>query len=143
MVDIVKELRDSQLLVVCGHNKRLALQLSKVNWGAVHIFGLVNNMHEMMGAADVMITKPGGLSIAEALVRELPLIFFNAIPGQETHNIEVLKHYGIGLSGLSLPQMQEVIEEFSRSPQKILEAKQKMRELASPHAVKDIIDLIK
>ena len=59
------------------------------------MLGLVDNMDELMSVADVMVTKPGGLSISEALVKKLPMIFFSAIPGQEANNIKVLKTYEV------------------------------------------------
>ena len=52
-------------------------------------------MDELMSVADVMVTKPGGLSISEALVKKLPMLFFSAIPGQETNNIKVLSTYEV------------------------------------------------
>ncbi|MBZ0166524.1 MAG: hypothetical protein K8I00_06925, partial [Candidatus Omnitrophica bacterium] len=92
--EIIDTLRSFQIVVVCGHNKSLYERLQKKSPAHVKIMGLVDNMHELMAAADVMVSKPGGLSITEALVSRLPLIFFNAIPGQETQNIMVLKEYG-------------------------------------------------
>ena len=70
----------------------------------MHILGLVDNMDELMSVANVMVTKPGGLSIAEALVKKLPMLFFSAIPGQETNNIKVLSTYGLSQGQSSLPK---------------------------------------
>ena len=75
---IIEQLPDFQVVVICGHNKKLVERLRLAAGDNVKVFGLVNNMDEMMGLSDVMITKPGGLSITEALVRGLPMIFFNA-----------------------------------------------------------------
>ena len=56
-------------MVVCGHNRNLFKRLSQKANQLVKVFGLVDNMHELMAVSNVMITKPGGLSINEALVR--------------------------------------------------------------------------
>jgi len=89
-----------------------------------------------------MITKPGGLSISEALVVGLPLIFFSAIPGQETNNIKVLKTFGVGISGLKTYEMAQEIKTFSASQEYLQEAKDKVKKIARPNSVCDIIKLI-
>ena len=95
-----------------------------------------------MAVSDIMITKPGGLSIAEALVTGLPLIFFNAIPGQEENNVRVLKEHGIGMSGLDITGMAAVLHRLRFSSQELQAAKTQTKTLAKPSAVQDIIALI-
>lgn len=141
--EIVNVLEGFQIIVVCGHNKSLYKKLSAEHSNLVNVLGLVDNMHELMAASDAMVTKPGGLSISEALVSQLPLIFFNAIPGQETGNIKVLKAHGIGISGCSINQIGKELEKMKSSKDVFLAALKKTRALARPSAVKDIISLIK
>ena len=141
--DIIDELKGFQIIVVCGHNQKLYQKLSAKNSRLVHVLGLVDNMHELMAVSDVMVTKPGGLSISEALVSQLPLIFFNAIPGQETGNIRVLKTYGIGISGCNIDQIGKRLKEMRTSKDMFLTTLKKTKALARPSAVKDIISLIK
>ena len=107
------------------------------------VFGLVNNMDELMAASDVMVTKPGGLSICEALASHLPLIFFNAIPGQETNNIRVLKEHGVGISGCTIDRIVQNLHEFHFSKEKYAAAVKHVMALARPNALKDIVSLIK
>ncbi len=140
--EIITALNGFQILVVCGHNQHLFKSLSQKKQEFLKVNGLVNNMDELMAAADVMITKPGGLSISEALVSHLPLIFFNAIPGQETHNIEVLKKYSIGLSRCSIVQMVQELKKFQASPELLSAAQNNTQRLARPNAVSEIIALI-
>jgi processive 1,2-diacylglycerol beta-glucosyltransferase len=105
--------------------------------------GLVDNMHELMAVSDVMVTKPGGLSISEALVSHLPLVFFNAIPGQETNNIKVLQTYGIGVSECDAQEIAKRLKKMSASMDNFLFIRKKIRALARPSAVSDIISLLK
>jgi len=100
-------------------------------------------MHELMAVSDAMVTKPGGLSISEALVSRLPLIFFNAIPGQETGNIKVLKKYGVGISGLSVKEIGRKLEILQSSEEELLATRKKIEVVARPCAARDIISLIK
>jgi len=139
--DVVSSLKDVQCLVVCGKNKSLFERLRPKEGELLHIYGLVNNMHELMSAADCLITKPGGLSITEALAKNLPLIFFHSIPGQESNNIKVLKTYGIGIGLCPIPQMVKEIEKWRLSPDLYQLEIQRIELFKRPHAVSDIIKL--
>jgi processive 1,2-diacylglycerol beta-glucosyltransferase len=141
--EIIDELKGFQVIVVCGHNKGLYKKLSEQDSTLVYAKGLVDNMHELMAVSDVMVTKPGGLSISEALVSRLPLIFFSAIPGQETGNVRVLQTYGIGISGCSIEQIGEQLRKMRASKDVFLTTLTRIKELARPSAVSDIISLIK
>ena len=139
---IVDELRDFQVMVVCGHNRKLFERLKAKQRENLHVLGLVDNMHELMAVADCMVTKPGGLSITEALVSQLPLIFFNAIPGQEVNNVKVLKQYGIGISDCPIDQIGAYLRTLAASKDAHRNAVNHTKELARPQAVRDIRTLI-
>lgn len=141
--ELIDALGAYQLLVVCGHNKVLHERLKSRNNERVHILGLVHNMHELMSASDIMVTKPGGLSIAEALVKKLPMIFFSAIPGQETGNINVLKKYNVAQDQGKLIDIVNKLDDLSTHLQHYQDLRQKLEVLSKPNAVKDIISLIK
>ena len=88
---------DTQIVVVTGLNKKLYYQLKRYFYKSprVHIFGYTRNISEIMDSADLLITKPGGLTSAEALVKRLPMIIFNPLPGQEEHNTTYLVEQGV------------------------------------------------
>ncbi|GGI38795.1 diglucosyl diacylglycerol synthase [Mammaliicoccus stepanovicii] len=90
--------KDSQVVMICGNNKSLKSELTQhfKNNKNVLILGYTNNMNEWMAASQLMITKPGGITISEAFSRKVPLIFLNPAPGQELENAEyfALKGYG-------------------------------------------------
>ncbi len=132
-----------QILVVCGHNRGLAERLRGRNYAGAKIFGLVDNMHELMAVSDCMVTKPGGLSIAEALVSQLPMIFFHPIPGQETNNVRVLREYGIGCMPADVPGIAGELRKLKSFRDAHLTALKHTQRLARPAAVRDIISLIK
>jgi 1,2-diacylglycerol 3-beta-galactosyltransferase len=89
-----------QLILVCGRNDELAGKLRAHEWKMpVHIVGFTKEVHKLMRAADFLIGKPGPGSIAEAMVRKLPvLIECNAwtLP-QERYNAEWVKEKGVGI----------------------------------------------
>ncbi len=140
--EILYQIKDFQVAVICGHNKNLYERLKGLGSDSVKILALVNNMDEMMGLADVMITKPGGLSISEALVSNLPMIFFNAIPGQEANNVKVLATYGVGISNCPVPKISLELKHLESSAAEFAQLKERIKSLARPHAVKDIMKII-
>jgi 1,2-diacylglycerol 3-beta-galactosyltransferase len=86
-----------QLVAVGGGDPKLTRQLEQAEWrGTVHTYGLVENMAEMMRAADLIICKAGGLIVSEALASGLPLILFEALPGQEVGNVRYVVESGAG-----------------------------------------------
>lgn len=86
-----------QLMIVCGKNEALQEELTQVAMSlpiTTQVFGFVNNVHELMRAADIMVTKPGGLSSSEALAANCPMMIINPIPGQEQRNSDHLLENG-------------------------------------------------
>ncbi len=136
-------LGDVQMMIIAGFNKELLARLQAKANPLHKVFGFVDNMEELLVASDVMITKPGGLSITEALANDLPLIFFSAIPGQEAGNVRVLAEHGIGLSNKSLPEIAAEIRGFASLPEKLAAARDAAKALSRPRSVADIIERIR
>jgi 1,2-diacylglycerol 3-beta-galactosyltransferase len=89
-----------QLILICGRNEKLAKKFRAESWKfPLHVVGFTKEVHRLMCAADFMIGKPGPGSIAEAMVRHLPvLIECNAwtLP-QERYNAEWVKEKEVGI----------------------------------------------
>jgi 1,2-diacylglycerol 3-beta-galactosyltransferase len=104
MFDITEKLDAAglplQLTLICGRNEALAGKLRARQWNMpVHVVGFTKEVHKLMRAADFLIGKPGPGSIAEAMVRKLPvLIECNSwtLP-QERYNAEWVKEKGVGI----------------------------------------------
>lgn len=89
-----------QLILICGRNEKLAAKFRAESWKlTVHVVGFTKDVHRLMRAADFMIGKPGPGSIAEAMVRHLPvLIECNSwtLP-QERYNAQWVKEKDVGI----------------------------------------------
>jgi len=104
MLDIAERLDAAglplQLILICGRNEALATKLRSRKWKMpVHVVGFTKEVHRLMRAADFLIGKPGPGSIAEAMIRKLPvLIECNAwtLP-QERYNAEWVKEKNVGI----------------------------------------------
>jgi processive 1,2-diacylglycerol beta-glucosyltransferase len=99
VAEIMSELNNApghfQTLVVAGRNEKLRSKLaSQDHKHPTHVLGFSSNMHELMAIADLIITKPGGLTASEALAMGKPLFILNPIPGQEAANSDFLLERG-------------------------------------------------
>jgi processive 1,2-diacylglycerol beta-glucosyltransferase len=84
-----------QTLIVAGRNEKLRRELATHNRRhPTHVLRFATNMHELMAVADLIITKPGGLTSSEALAMGRPLFILNPIPGQEAANSDFLLEHG-------------------------------------------------
>lgn len=139
IINLLKE--DMQLLVVCGRNKKLFAELKKINAPNLKIFGLVNNVYELMSVSDLIITKPGGLTTSEALSKELPMIFFSIIPGQEAANAKFIESYGAGIIVEDVNKLKDIVLSLKHSANKLEQYKNNARRLAHPDAAAKIMDV--
>ena len=87
--------REFQTVVVCGRNEELRRDLAAHDSKhPTRVLGFASNMHELMTVADLIITKPGGLTSSEALALGKPLFILDPIPGQEAANSDFLLERG-------------------------------------------------
>lgn len=90
-----------QMVVICGNNQAAQTSLSppQTNWGSdieVNVKGFVNNMDEFMRASDILVTKAGPGTIAEASICGLPCVLSSFLPGQEEGNVPYVVENGFG-----------------------------------------------
>lgn len=86
-----------QLAAVAGGDQETEQELRATEWkGVTHVYGMVKNLPEMMHAADFIVCKAGGLIVSEALACGLPLILYEALPGQEIGNLQYVVDNGAG-----------------------------------------------
>jgi len=133
-----------QLLVVSGHNERLRRKMAAVSWRKrVHLFGFVERVWELMGASDLLLTKAGPQTICEGLNVRLPVLVFDALPGQEADNADYVVSHGAGLFITSPESLAATLQELLGSEQgRLEEMRAQVQELAKPQAALDTAQLI-
>jgi len=95
LIELDKVSRPFQSIVVAGRNEELRRTLAAHDRKhPTHVLGFTTNMHELMAVADLIITKPGGLTTSEALAMGRPLLILDPIPGQEAANSDFLLENG-------------------------------------------------
>ena len=89
--------------------RRLAETAESVNF-PVRALPFIENVYDYMHAADILVTKPGGLTSAEALVAQVPLVLCKPLPGQEERNARVLIEAGAAVRTRRVENLPEVVE---------------------------------
>ena len=130
--------RDFQTLVVAGRNEKLRRELACGDFRRpTRVLGFVTNMHELMAVADLIITKPGGLTTSEALAMGKPLFILNPIPGQEAANSDFLLERGAAAKVNRIEDAPFRLDQLIGS-RKLKEMGRAARALGHPNAAQEI-----
>jgi 1,2-diacylglycerol 3-beta-galactosyltransferase len=130
---------DVTLIIVAGRNSKLEAELREQTWeNPAYIYGFTRDMPDFMRAADVIVTKAGPGTIAEALNAELPIILYAKLPGQEDGNVDFVVSEGVGIWA---PESQTVIRSLTRwvcRPEERQKVVVNCRRAARPDAARQI-----
>lgn len=127
-----------QTVVVTGRNQELRRELAVSDFRhPTHVKGFASNVHELMAAADLIITKPGGLTSSEALALGKPLFIVNPIPGQEAANSDFLLERGAAVKVNRVEDLQFRVTQLLGSP-KLRQMAKAAAKLGRPSATKSI-----
>lgn len=142
---LMKCRKDFQIITVCGRNSKLKRQLEKYSQSSpkrVKVLGFTNRIPELMDASNFIFTKPGGLTVAEALSKELPMFIMSPIPGQEEGNSFFLTNNGAAARIHGNKDMDSILCQILDNPLRIRHMKEMASYLSKPNAAEDIVNLI-
>jgi processive 1,2-diacylglycerol beta-glucosyltransferase len=129
-----------QTVVVTGRNAELRRELAAQDRKhSTKVLGFATNMHELMAVADLLITKPGGLTSSEALALGKPLFILNPIPGQEAANSDFLLEHGAAAKVNRVEDLPYRIEQLLGS-KKLAEMGRAAKALGRPGAARDVVN---
>jgi processive 1,2-diacylglycerol beta-glucosyltransferase len=114
--------RPIQVLVVCGYDRRLEDQVrarAADSPHPFHVVGYVDTVEELMTVADVLVTKAGGVTVAEALVKRLPMLIYRPIPGQEEGNTRFLLEHGAALAARTADELAGHLDRLLGDPARL------------------------
>lgn len=136
---------DYQLLVVTGSNKKLYRRLrrfcEKKGGENLCVLPYVGNIDELMEASDLIITKPGGMTIAEALVKKLPMLIVDPIPGHERMNTDYLVKKGTAIEVKDYKHIYREINRLLGSEGVLDRMRNNIEKLVKPDSALDIAKL--
>ncbi len=134
-----------QLIVVSGANVKLFKWLRKIAGSSpkkiIH-FDYANNVDELMEAANLIVTKPGGMTTAECLAKGLPMVIIDPLPGQEERNADFLLEKGIAVRVHDLGDLAEEVELLLKSPDRMGTMAQAARDNSKPFAADEVARLV-
>ena len=133
-------------MIVCGKNKRLFAKLNAYKESTqndhIYVYGFVDNIDVMMDASDCIVTKPGGLTVSETLVKCLPMIVIDPIPGHEERNTEFLLNNGVCLEVTKTFPLEEAVYNMFENPERIALMSKYMAAIGHPNATEDLSNFI-
>lgn len=145
---LIENTHDIKIIVVCGNNKTLKHSLEKKYSDnteysniKIEILGFTREIPRLMEMADVLISKPGGLTTSEAIVKRLPMIIPFAIPGQEQENAEFLADAGAAIKINKIKYINPVVDKLIKNPEIIKNMKYNMANISKNYSIENIVTL--
>ncbi|MES3020312.1 MAG: glycosyltransferase [Pseudomonadota bacterium] len=136
---------DFQLIVLAGKNAQAlaALQaLAPRHPGRLLAQGFTNEVERLMACADLVITKPGGLTSSECLALGLPMIVNSPIPGQEERNADYLLEQGVALKAFDAATLEFRVRQLLADPDALAAMRGRARRLGRPDAARRVLERV-
>jgi processive 1,2-diacylglycerol beta-glucosyltransferase len=145
--DVVRALlaveRPVQGVVVAGRDERLRARLARLAAGSpLRVVGYVDDVPTLLAAADLLVTKAGGMTLAEATAMEVPLLLYGSLPGQERGNERFASRAGIALVARARGELRRLLDRALGDPESIGRMQGALRRLRRPDAALHIADLV-
>lgn len=138
----------AQVVAICGRNEKLKASMEKTvaalppGAAKIHVIGFTDQMHNYMAAADILLGKPGGLTMSEALTRGLVFVIVTPIPGQEERNSDHLLEEGCAIRCNNIPALAYKVDRLLADPARLAIMKANALRLAKPHAARDVVRIL-
>lgn len=138
--------RNYQLIVITGSNKKLFKKLEKNSRKSslrnIKLFPYVSNVDALMDAADVVVTKGGGMTTSEALVKGLPMVIVKPIPGHERMNTDYMVSKGAAVEVKDMVFLHDKLNELFDEPEKLEKMSKNALDIAHPESALDSASLL-
>ena len=134
------------LVVVCGRNETLRAKLDDLAPSLpapMTIMGFTDKIPELMRTSDLLVTKAGPGTLAEANAAQLPVVVYDYIPGQERGNVEFVRHNGIGDVAIhSTAEVVRAVERLVKNEQRLAQMRRNQELVAPKRSSRRIAALI-
>ncbi len=132
--------KNIQVAVVCGNNNLQKMKLESLGFKNLRVFGFVENIHELYKISCCMITKPGGITLTEALAVQLPLIIIKPVPGQEKENALYFEKKGAGIIAYNSFEIVNSTIDLINNPQLLSAMRKNMKKMYNKSSSAKIVD---
>lgn len=136
---------DVQIIMVAGKRKKSQKMFSELAENSnkkVIVLGYTNKVPELMNIADLVISKPGGLTTTEIITTGLPFAVINPIPGQEEENAEFLLNSGAGVRIFDAKKTKPFLDQLLSDSVRLQNIVEMQKHIAKPTSTKEIVDII-
>jgi hypothetical protein len=130
-------------VVITGHDADVRRRLQALpvpERHRVHVRGFTEQMDELMAAADLLVTKPGGLTVSEALARGVGMVLVHPVPGQEERNSDFLLENGAAIKVNHIPTLAHKVTGLLTDAPRLQQIKRSARWLGRPCAAFAIVE---
>lgn len=139
--------RDFQILVVAGRNKSLKEKMEKRLAEAdfdktVRVLGFTDKMNDILASVDFIITKPGGLTTTECLLKGVPMIVPYYIPGQEEENLDFLTNCGAAIRTTKKYSLPVLLSVLLDSPEQVELIKNNIAHIKKTNSARNIANMV-
>ncbi|MEV0719684.1 glycosyltransferase, partial [Asanoa sp. NPDC050611] len=142
---IVNSAADVDVVAICGRDERLREDLARLavrSPGRLVVTGFVDNIADWLRSADVLVTKAGPGTIAEATSCGTPMLLAGHLRGQETGNTEIVARAGAGRAVHGRRELLSQIEDLRADPARVGRMRAAAARLGRPTAAAEIADLL-
>ncbi len=126
-----------QVVVVCGTNEALRREVQKQGPRLLAL-GFTDRVDALLEACDVVVSKAGGLTCSEALVKRAPLVVYRPTPGQEVRNAEFLESVGAAKHADSIEEVEHLVQHWIANPRERERVREAAGRIATPNAAEAI-----
>ncbi len=142
-LDTLDTAGDFQMISVCGNNASQKKKIDRLELRhKILNLGFVDYVDVLMSAADVIVTKPGGITTSEAFAKGLPMIIVNPIPGQEKRNTDFLLNSGAAVTTTPIISLSELIYQLFSAPGRLEAMRMAVSALAKPNSTMDTCEFV-
>jgi 1,2-diacylglycerol 3-beta-galactosyltransferase len=135
-----------ELIVVCGRNEHLEQKLSELAPTLptpLHVLGFTNKIPEYFRAVDLLVTKAGPGTLAEANAAQLPVVVYDYVPGQERGNVNFVRDNGLGAIALnSASAVVSAVRTLITTPERLAMIRHNQEIVAPRHSSRRIAAMI-
>lgn len=136
---------EMQLVALAGRNEdllRRLQKLAKAHPGKLFPLGFTTTVERVMTASDLVVTKPGGLSVSECLAKGRPMLLVSPIPGQEERNADYLLEAGAAIKAVDVATLEFKLGKLLADRPRLRAMSEAAHRIARPQAAADVVALL-
>jgi processive 1,2-diacylglycerol beta-glucosyltransferase len=133
-----------EIVSVTGRNDQMRKELQKIEVPCRHrskVIGFTDKIHELMAVADLVVSKPGGLTTSEVIASGAAMAIINPVPGQESRNSDFLLENGAAVKINNIATLPYKLSKLLKDKKRLVRLKRNSLRLGKPRAAFDVAQI--